>query len=180
MALDPRMGSTIVAEELEKLKQRIIANMQAANAVASGRTIRSLKVVPINFGAKLESQQEMPFTILETGRRGGGKFPRNFTQIIYEWMQAKGVHGTPEPYKTNRPHKYSNAQERGDRSAAFLIARSIREKGTILYQNGGRDTIYSREVPVTIRKVQERLGVFMQAYIVDQISLNTKSKEVRQ
>ena len=176
--LDPRMGSVIVAEELERLKGRIISNMYAQKAVASGNTIRSLKVVPINSGAKLESDQRMPFGGLETGRKGGNVpppvvngVPVGFAAIIYKWMQTKGVHSNRvEPYKTNRPHKYSE-QERADRSMSFAIARSIMEKGTRLFQDGGRDTIYSREIPETLLRVQKRLGIFMQEHVVEQIAL---------
>ena len=174
-SIDPRMGSVIVAEELENLKQRIIANMVAAKAVATGNTIRSLHVVPRPFGATLESQQRMPFGVLETGRKGGNVpkpvingVPVGLARIIYDWMMAKGIHGTPLPYKTSRPHKYTE-QERGDRSLSFAIATTIMNKGTRLYREGGRDTIYTKEIPVTIERVQKRLGRLVQAFVVEQI-----------
>lgn len=174
---DLRKASELVVGELERLKQRIIANMYSANAVASGRTIRSLKVVPTENGAMLISEQRMPFGTLETGRRGypypesEQHIPRGFARIIYEWMQTKGIHGDPIPYKTNRPHKYT-PQERGDQSMAYLTARKIATQGTRLFRNGGRDGIYSNEIPETIERIQARFGEIVQAYIANQIKLN--------
>ena len=170
-AFDPRMGSVIVAEELELLKGRIIANMHAQNAVASGRTIRSLKVVPEEYGAALVSEQQMPFGVLETGRRGG-KIPYGFAGIIYQWMQDKGVHSDRViPYKTNKPHKYSE-QERADRSMAAAIAHTIAKSGSSLYRKGGRDTIYSQEIPKTIARIEAKLSTFVEAVVMEQIKLN--------
>lgn len=73
---DPRKGSSIVATELNELRLQIIKNMRAADAVASGQTIRSLHVRQSDFSAKLMSEQKMPFGTLETGRRGGGSSER--------------------------------------------------------------------------------------------------------
>ena len=42
-------------------------------------------------------------------------------------------------------------------------------KGTRLYREGGRDTIYTKEIPVTIERVQKRLGMLVQAFVVEQI-----------
>lgn len=172
---DPRIGSEIVAEELDELRKRIIVNMQREGAVATGNTIRSLRVEQRPFGAALISAQRMPFGVLETGRRGGNVpqpvihgVPVGFAAIIYKWMQAKGIHGTPLPYKTSRPHKYTE-QERGDRSLSFAIATTIMNKGTRLYREGGRDTIYTKEIPVAIERVQKRLGMLVQAFVVEQI-----------
>ena len=168
-SIDPRMGSVIVAEELENLKQRIIANMQAAKAVATGNTIRSLHVVPRPFGATLESQQRMPFGVLETGRRAG-KVPMGFGEIIYRWMQAKGIHST-RVQKPKNPWivQTRDDQERADRSMAYAIATTIRKHGSSLYRAGGRDTIYTKEIPVTIERVQKRLGMLVQAIVTEQI-----------
>lgn len=150
-------------EEMTQLKERIIANMQAAGAVASGHTIRSLAVVATDDGVALVSQQQMPFWTLEKGRAGGAT-PRGFADIIYEWMKVKGIHGDPIPYLTDRQHKYS-AQERGDRSLAWAISKSIKSKGTKLFQKGGRDTIYSQEIPKTIEAIQTKLSALLQSSV---------------
>ena len=176
-SIDPRIGSEIVAEELEDLKQRIIVNMQNAKAVATGNTIRSLHVIRSPFEATLESQQRMPFGVLETGRKGGNVpqpvihgVPVGFAAIIYRWMQAKGIHATDVP-KPKNPWVVSTMsdQERADRSLSFAIATTIMKKGTRLYREGGRDTIYTKEIPVTIERVQKRLGMLVQAIVMEQI-----------
>ena len=150
-------------EEMTQLKERIIANMQAQGAVASGKTIRSLQVVTDGDSVALISAQQMPFWTLEKGRAGGA-IPRGFADIIYEWMKVKGVHGDPIPYLTDRQHKYT-AQERGDRSLAWVISKSIKRKGTKLFQQGGRDTIYSQEIPKTIEAIQMKLSALLQSSV---------------
>ena len=112
------------------------------------------------------------FGTLETGRRGG-RVPRNFHNIIYDWMMAKGVHAEPMPYKTSRPHKYTE-QERGDRTMAYFIAKTIRTMGTRLYRNGGRDDVYSRVIPLTIERINSRLSGIYVASVTQQIKLNVK------
>ena len=179
-AFDPRMGSVIVAEELELLKGRIIANMYAQNAVASGRTIRSLKVVLEEYGAALVSEQQMPFGVLETGRRGGA-IPYGFAGIIYQWMQDKGVHGEMErPFRVYLKSanmyvertRHFKTQEQADRSMAGAIAHTIAKSGSSLYRKGGRDTIYSQEIPKTIERIEAKLSTFVEAVVMEQIKLN--------
>lgn len=178
--------SYIVGEELEELKQRIIRNMQAAGAVATGKTIQSLSVETRADGGKLIFRGRMPFAVMETGRRGiksttivgdpryvtkNPKVPSNFAQIIYAWMQAKGVHASPMPYKRNGLHKYASAQERGDYTMASAIAHSIRLYGTRLNREGGRDTIYSQEIPKSVATIRESLLKLMKQEAIS-IKLN--------
>ena len=61
-------ANAVVVAELSKLRERIVTNMVQQKAVASGRTIASLKVVPYENGGALVSEQQMPFGVLETGR----------------------------------------------------------------------------------------------------------------
>ena len=162
--------SQILTEELGTLKATIINNIRATGQWASGKTAASMAVmVSGNIG---ELVGRKAFGTLETGRRGG-RVPRNFEAIIYDWMQAKGVHAEPMPYKTSRPHKYSE-QERGDRTMAYFIARTIRREGTRLYREGGRDDVYSRAIPLTIERINSRLSGIYVAAVTEQIKLNTK------
>lgn len=166
--------SYIVGEELEELKQRIIRNMQAAGAVATGKTIQSLSVETRADGGKLIFRGRMPFAVMETGRRGG-KIPYGFTNIIYAWMQAKGVHAAPKPYKREGLHKYASAQERGDYTMASAIAHTIAKSGTRLFREGGRDTIYSQEIPKSVSIIRESLLKQMK-YAATSIKLNGGNK----
>lgn len=177
---DPRKGSSIVATELNELRLQIIKNMRAADAVASGQTIRSLHVRQSDFSAKLMSEQKMPFGTLETGRRGG-KIPNGFSDVIYEWMQNKGVHGEMEkPYRVYVKSKDAYVdrvkrfltQEKADRSMAFAIARAIAKSGTKLFRQVGRNNIYSTEIPKTIEVCKKRLSAFLAASTVESIKLN--------
>lgn len=162
--------SYLVGAELETLKQKIIQNIQSAGAVATGKTIQSLAVQHRPDGGALVFRGRMPFAVIETGRRGiksttivgdpkyvtkNPKVPSNFAQIIYNWMQAKGVHASPMPYKRNGLHKYANAQERGDYTMASAIAHNIYLYGTRLNREGGRDTIYSKEIPQTVATIKD-------------------------
>lgn len=160
----------ILTEELGTLRTTIINNIRATGQWASGKTAASMAVmVSGNIG---ELVGRKAFGTLETGRRGG-RVPRNFEAIIYDWMMAKGVHAEPIPYKTSRPHKYSE-QERGDRTMAYFIARTIRREGTRLYREGGRDDVYSRAIPLTIERINSRLSGIYVAAVTEQIKLNTK------
>lgn len=164
------MVTEIVGDELELLKQRIISNIVASGQVASGQTIASLYVEERADGGALKFHGQMPFGVLETGRKPG-RVPYGFRDIIYRWMQDKGVHATPIPYKRSGLHKYSE-QERGDRSLAGAIAHVIAKSGTRLYRNGGRTDIYSNEIPVTVANIRSKMLAVMNAEVMKSIKIN--------
>ena len=161
--------SQVLNEELGTLKATIINNIRVTGQWASGKTAASMGVmVSGNIG---ELVGRRAFGTLETGRKGG-RVPRNMADIIYDWMQAKGIHADPMPYKTSRPHKYTE-QERGDRTMAYFISRTISREGTRLYRQGGRDDVYSRAIPVAIERINSRLSGIYVAAVAQQIKLNT-------
>lgn len=143
----------IVGDELNALRLAIASHIMANGQNASGRTIRSLRVESREDGGTLFGRS--PFATLERGRKGG-KVPRKFHDIIYQWMMDKGIHGTPYQFKTTRPHKRS-AQEAGDRTLAYFISEKIRKQGTRLYRDGGRADVYSNAIPTTIKAIRQRL-----------------------
>ena len=122
-------ANSIIREELEQLKKNIIEHHLHAGQKASGRTAEGRK---------------------------GGHVPYNFQDIIREWLNNKGIKANPIPYKTDRPHKYT-AQERGDMSLSYFIARKIKRDGTKLFRVGGRADIYSNEVPQAIERIKIRI-----------------------
>ena len=63
-------------------------------------------------------------------------------------------------------------QERADRSMAAAIAHTIAKSGSSLYRKGGRDTIYSQEIPKTIERIEAKLSTFVEAVVMEQIKLN--------
>ena len=153
LTFDNKVARLIVTEELERAKQLIINHIRANGQNASGRTIKSLHVEATEDEGVLYGHK--PFGVLETGRRAG-KIPYAFRSIIYQWMQDKGVHGTPIPYKGQGDHRWT-PQERGDLKMAGAIAHPIKTQGSRLHRLGGRDDIYSNVVPQTLERVRQRL-----------------------
>ena len=163
-----------IVDELEKLSLRIAANIDSTGQTASGKTAKSLKVSETESGAKLEGRK--PFGALETGRKAG-KTPKGFTAIIRQWVKDKGINAAPIPYIRQTSDKWQpkyTPQERGNMSLASTIAWSIREHGTKLHRDGGRDDVYSNEIPKTIQAVSERASKIFVTRVVEQIKLNTK------
>lgn len=160
----------IISEELNTLRLRIIDNMKRNKQVVTGETAQSLAVDVDEWGGRLMGNVPVIPT-LETGRKAG-RVPRGFASIIYQWMQDKGIHGDPMPYVRSGKHKYS-AQERGDRSMAAAIAHTIKTKGSRLHRTGGRADVYSNEIPKTIARLQERLGMLV-LESVQSIKINTQ------
>ena len=150
---DHQAARLIVTEELERARQLIINHIRINGQNASGRTIKSLHVEATEDEGVLYGHK--PFGILETGRKAG-KIPYSFRSIIYQWMQDKGVHGTPIPYKREGDHKWT-PQERGDLSMAGAIAYTIAKRGSRLHRMGGRADVYSNVVPETLERVRQRL-----------------------
>lgn len=171
MLTDISQTTQVLMEEMESLRAAIINNIRTTGQWASGATAASMQV--ITSGNTVSLVGRSPFGTLETGRKAG-KVPRNMAEIIYRWMQAKGIHGTPMPYKTNRQHKYPDAQTRGDMYMASAISHTIATMGTRLYRNGGRDDVYSTEIPKTMERIQQRLGIIFQAITEEQIKSNLK------
>lgn len=148
----------IIREELTALRDRIAANIVAVGAKASGRTIESLEVqvTPAEGGGWQGVLLGRPFFgALETGSsrwsKQYAKPPKFFVEIIQQWIDDKGLD-----------------------MSAFLVARKIMREGTALKREGGRDTVYSREIPVTLDAIAERLATYWATVAVQNITLNTK------
>lgn len=156
LTYDPRAASVILQGELDFLVQRIRENLAATGTNASGKTSRSLTVTVTDTEGKLTGRGF--FQGVETGRRGG-RVPRNFEDIILQWMEDKGVHSASG----------------NDEQMASSIAWKIRRKGTLLYRMGGRADIYSQEIPETIENVKKRFSELIQTTIHN-IHLKTLGK----
>lgn len=141
----------IVHEELESLYERIINNHRNAGQVASGKTIKSLKVEQTNEGGILWGRKA--FGTLETGRNAG-KVPKGFYYIIQQWVADKGI-------QVENPKTFS-----------YFVARKIAREGTQLHRKGGRSDIYSKEIKKTIEYIMKRItGLF--ASEVEHININS-------
>ena len=144
----------IINEELLSLRQRIIDNHLRAGQKASGRTIQSLRVEAtedegILFGRKA-------FGTLETGRRGG-RVPAGFYHIILQWVKDKGI-------QVEKPKTF-----------AYFVARKIAREGTSIYRRGGREDIYSSEIPKTVESIGKRIMGLL-TMEVDNININSKKE----
>lgn len=144
---------SVLLDELTRLRDDIARRSSAAGQVASGRTLRSMRVEVSESEGTLFGRSA--FGTLETGRRGG-KVPMGFSAIIKQWMYDKGIRVAPIPYKTNRMHKYTE-QERGENTFAFFVARKISREGSLLFRKGGRGDIYSDIIPETRKRIRERI-----------------------
>ena len=145
----------ILREELEALKERIIANHRQAGQVASGKTIASMQV---NIDGDTGELVGRPFFgTLETGVKpwknaaSMKKVPASFNAIIEQWIKDKGLNLN-----------------------SWAVSYKIIHEGTKLYRQGGRADIYSNEIPKTIESVGQRLLVIYDKQITETIKLNSK------
>lgn len=133
---------SILYRAINEAKVRIQQNLETTGTNASGKTSRSLDVVVDNTSGTLFGRQA--FGTVETGRRAG-RVPYGFADIIYQWMQDKGVHAERDGRRSQRS---------ADMSMAYHIAKKIAREGSKLYREGGRVDIYSNVLPVTIEQVK--------------------------
>ena len=144
----------VIQEELESLKKRIIDNHLSAGQKASGRTIASMHVESSDDGGVLFGRRA--FGTLETGRRGG-RVPKGFYHIILQWVRDKGI-------QVEKPKTF-----------AYFVSKKIAREGTSLFRQGGRDDIYSNEIPKTTESVLSRITGLLGAS-VEHINLNSKKE----
>lgn len=137
--------SKILKSALNDAMDSIRANLLYTGTNASGRTSESLEVVVEGDVGILYGRQA--FGTVETGRKGG-KIPAGFREIIYQWMQDKGVHAEVAGNRSQRS---------ADMSMAYHIANKIAREGSKLYRDGGRSDIYSNVLPLTIERVQKEV-----------------------
>ena len=169
---------SVVADELDALRERIIANHEAAGQVASGRTRDSIRVERTEDGGILWGRQA--FSVLETGRKPG-KVPMRFNEIIRQWMEDKGITAKPIPYVRKPSDKWRpkyTPEERGMISLSGAIAYKIMTEGTEMYRTGQKKDIYSTDMEKAIREIERKvLGIFDTE--VEHINLNFKNEDSR-
>lgn len=176
MTMSREKAKAIIGEELNELRRRIIEHHIAAGQRASGRTIRSLRVEVNDSAGTLYGRKA--FGVLETGRKAG-PVPKSFIGVIRQWIVDKGIPYKPIPYVLVQSERWQpkyTPEERGLMSLAGAIAYKIRNEGTSLYRGGGRDDIYSQEIPVTVGNIMDRIFAVMEQD-VEHINLNSNEKD---
>lgn len=141
----------ILLEELEDLRARIIANMEGADKVVSGKTRDSLQVNVRGNAGVLTGRQA--FATLETGSRPWSRKPKRtprwFADLIGEWIDKRGI-------DLNQ----------------WAVAHTIIHKGSKLYREGGRAGIYSPELQKTIDRIGDRILDQYEVLVTDRLIIN--------
>lgn len=146
----------IIDDQLRILRENIIANHFAAGQKASGKTADSMTISITKEGdgvivgtldardyfGNLE-QGNKPFGAQYFRYRSDGttypSAPKWFIEIIREWAEAKHL----------------------DFDSHWAVATKIMTEGTELYRNGGREDIFTPEIPKAVAELQRRLaGLF--------------------
>ena len=152
----------IVAEELDRARQKIIEHHVAAGQRTTGTTADSITIaVTTNGGVTTGTMDARPyFAALETGtqpwlsqhfrrRRDGSVYPsapKWFIDIIADWAAAKGVD-----------------------ISAWGAATKIMTEGSALFRNGGREDIFTPEIAALSDRIADRLAGLFDAQIVESI-----------
>ncbi len=145
------IGTSVVSQ--------IQQNLAAIGQNASGKTSQSLRYVISEEGTVTTFQVlgREYFMTVETGRRATPSYKpsKAFVNIIQKWMQAKGLPGK-----------------------AYGIALTIHQKGTKLFQAGGRKDVVSNVINEGLyNQIQGAvLKKFVNQYLVtiDNSNLTTK------
>lgn len=141
-----------VLEALHRLRDRIADNIVGEGAYASGKTTESMEVEQTSMGGRLLGRAY--FYTLESGAT-----PKAWPgpDTIRQWMVDKGIMTASDPELDK---------------AARAINWSIYKHGTRLYQDGGRDTIYTTAIDETLEELQGQVADIAVRRIADGITEN--------
>lgn len=145
----------IVADSLKRIKKGVEENMASHKRNATGSTVSSLRIVLGASGGYLEGSKSLQY--IERGR-SAGKVPRNFYDIITEWVRAKGI---------------ASGDVKEVRKIGGAIAHSIMTKGTRLKQSGRVDDIYSSLAGKEAERIANEASTLF-ALEIDNINNNDK------
>ena len=141
----------ILTEELDALRQRIGANMETADQIATGKTRDGMRIEVRGLSGVLTGRQA--FATLERGSRPWSRKPKRtpkwFADLIGEWIDAKGL-------DLNK----------------WAVARSLITKGSKLYRSGGRADIYSPELQKTMDAIGKRVLDQYAVLVTNRLTIN--------
>lgn len=132
----------VLAQWCEDVINQIKTNLDTTGTTASGKTKDSLGY-EVEDGT-LVIYGRPYFKGVEEGRPAG-KVPYNFQDILFDWASAKGI-------LSNFGDTISK-----QKSALWLVGQFIKNNGTKLYRNGGREDIYSNVIKSELPELEKRL-----------------------
>lgn len=147
---------------------------------ASGKTSKGLFSVVSDYSIEIYSDRR-GFANVEAGQNPG-KRPRNFRDIIKQWILDKGLSIAAMPYKQTyinmmgrnaKTLKFRTEHERGLHYAASAIAWSNKTKGSRLYKKGGRNDVFSPAIERLVNRVADAAAQDLSLKI-DAIFISTK------
>lgn len=147
---------TILSQHGQSTVAQIQANLASTGTNATGKTSRSVR---FEVSAKGDKQVlhviggRRYFMTVETGRKATPQYQKPsaaFVQAIKEWMGAKGIEGP-----------------------AYGIAKAIHQRGTKLFQQGGRKSIVSNVITDTLidQISKDILSQFATAYLKSTVKI---------
>lgn len=142
---------SVLSDWGNRVAERIKSNLDTTGTTASGRTKDSIEVVALD--GELTIYGRRFFEGVETGRPAG-KIPYRFQDIIRQWMDDKNV------------ADQFGQKEWQKRNAAYLIAQKIKDSGTKLYRDGGRDDIYTNVITEMLPELEEKLTIAVKESIL--------------
>jgi hypothetical protein len=151
------MSNELVIGCLERIRERITENIRTSGEWASGETAKSMRIEETERGGRLIGRPD--FWSLEEGSEPSPlhKYPANFQQIIYDWMEDKGIAPSDQ---------YEHV------TVAGSIAWYIRKHGTRLYREGGRQDIYSNVIDEEVANLKKTIA----AEIISTLAYTIKTK----
>ena len=142
---------SVLSDWGNRVAERIKSNLDTTGTTASGRTKDSIEVVALD--GELTIYGRRFFKGVETGRPAG-KIPYKFSDIIRQWMDEKNI------------ADQFGQKEWQKRNAAYLIAQKIKDSGTKLYRDGGRDDIYTNVITEMLPELEEKLTIAVKESIL--------------
>lgn len=125
---------------------RVLSLYRSSGAKASGKTGESLRHTETEEEFNLYGSGVLK--VIERGRKQG-KVPKDFVKIILEWMRIRGI----------VPSGNTTGKTISKETLAFLIARKIRQEGTLLYRKKDFRDVYSSVInPDSIQDLFQTIG----------------------
>lgn len=148
--MDTNQIQQILRTELQRLSDRISANIEGTGRKATGKTQKSLEVEVDGLSGALMGREA--FAALEQGSRPWAKqYPRPpkwFAALLQEWIDAKRLDLN-----------------------AYAVARTLMRSGSKLRREGGTADVYTNEIPDAVDRIQTQIADAAQMLITDRLTM---------